>query len=170
MSKFNIVSRLQRIVICSNLPSKVRARFALVCRMAQNANTRFGKNIFIEAPHKVKIGKNCLINNGVHIYTGFCNESQVVIGDNVAVGLDTCVTTNSHVIGDSNRRWGENTSKSVTIEDGVWIGANATILQGVIIGRGGVIAAGAVVTKSTEPDALYAGVPARKIKSLSCEQ
>ena len=94
----------------------------------------------------------------------------MIIGDNVAIGLDTCITTNSHMIGNSYQRWGENTSKAVTVEDGVWIGANVTVLQGVTISRGGgggVIAAGAVVTSSTEPDALYAGVPARKIKSLS---
>ena len=72
----------------------------------------------------------------VSIYTGFCNDSQVIIGDNVAIGLDTCITTNSHMIGNSNQRWGENTSKSVTVEDGVWIGANVTVLQGVTIGRG----------------------------------
>ena len=90
----------------------------------------------------------------------------MIIGDNVAIGLDTCITTNSHMIGNSYQRWGENTSKAVTVEDGVWIGANVTVLQGVTISRG-VIAAGAVVTSSTEPDALYAGVPARKIKSLS---
>lgn len=34
---------------------------------------------------------------------------------------------------------------------------------------GGVIAAGSVVTKSTEPNALYAGVPARKVKDLEDE-
>lgn len=170
MGKLQIASRFQRMIICSNLPSKIRAKFALACGLAQSSNISFGKNVFIEAPHKVQIGKNCLINNGVHIYTGFCNDSQVIIGDNVAIGLDTCITTNSHMIGNSNQRWGENTSKSVIVEDGTWIGANVTVLQGVTIGRGGVIAAGTVVTRSTEPDALYAGVPARKIKSLSGEQ
>lgn len=82
---------------------------------------------------------NCLINSGVHIYTGFYNDSQVIIGNNVAIGLDTCITTNSHIVGDSNLRWGENTSRSVIIEEGAWIGANTTILQGVIIGRGGLL-------------------------------
>ena len=85
MSRIQIISRFQRMIICSNLPSKIRAKFAAACGIAKNASTRFGKNIFIEAPHKVQIGKNCLINNGVHIYTGFCNDSQVIIGDNVVV-------------------------------------------------------------------------------------
>ena len=73
----------------------------------------------------------------IYIYIGFCNDSQVIIGDNVAIGLDTCITTNSHMISNSYQRWGENTSKAVTVEDGVWIGANVTVLQGVTISRGG---------------------------------
>ena len=42
----------------------------------------------------------------------------------------------------------------------------AIILPGVTIAEGCVIAAGAVVNKSTEPDGLYAGVPARRVKDL----
>lgn len=46
------------------------------------------------------------------------------------------ITTNSHIIGNREKRWGTNTSTSVVIEDGVWIGANVTILPGVTIGGG----------------------------------
>jgi maltose O-acetyltransferase len=52
----------------------------------------------------------------------------------------------------------------VRIGDRCWIGARATILPGVSIGDGTVVAAGAVVTKDCEPDALYAGVPARRLR------
>lgn len=34
------------------------------------------------------------------------------------------------------------------------------------LGGGGVIGAGAVVTKSTEPNGLYLGVPAKRVKDL----
>lgn len=94
-----ILSRLERIILCSNLPSKIRAKYAFIVRLAGDDKTRFGKNIFLEAPHKLTIGRGCLINNGVHIYTGLCNDSQVVVGNKVAIGLDTCITTNSHAIG-----------------------------------------------------------------------
>ena len=166
----HILSRIERFVLCSNLPSKLRAKYASFCGIADDDKTRFGKNIFVEAPHKLTIGHECLINNGVHIYTGFCNDSKVIIGNEVAIGLDSCITTNSHTIGPSNHRWGDNTSQTVVIEDGVWIGANVTILPGVTIGRGGIIAAGAVVTKSTEADSVYAGVPAKKIRSLKNDE
>lgn len=52
----------------------------------------------------------------------------------------------------------------VVVEDDVWIGFRATILDGVTIGRGGVVASGAVVTKDVPPYTIVAGVPARPIR------
>ncbi len=112
------------------------------------------------------IGSNCLVNHFVGFYTGQNGNSHITIGNNVAVGMGTKFITNSHVIGDSEKRAGDGTVGDIVVEDGVWIGANVTVLQGVRIGKGGVIAAGAVVTKDTLPNCLYGGVPARLIKEL----
>lgn len=48
----------------------------------------------------------------------------------------------------------------------VWVGSNATILQGVTIGDNAVVAAGAVVTKDVPADTIVGGVPARFIKRI----
>jgi acetyltransferase-like isoleucine patch superfamily enzyme len=50
--------------------------------------------------------------------------------------------------------------------DGAWLGAGTIVLPGVTVAAGGVVAAGSVVTADTEPNALYAGVPAVKKKAL----
>lgn len=52
----------------------------------------------------------------------------------------------------------------VSIEDGVWIGMNATILKGVTIGERAIVGAGAVVTKDVPARSMVAGVPAKVIK------
>jgi acetyltransferase-like isoleucine patch superfamily enzyme len=52
----------------------------------------------------------------------------------------------------------------ITIEDDVWIGANAVVLDGVTVGRGAVIAAGAVVSKDVPPMAIVGGVPAKVVR------
>jgi acetyltransferase-like isoleucine patch superfamily enzyme len=52
----------------------------------------------------------------------------------------------------------------VIIEDDVWIGTRAIILDGVTIGRGAIVGAGSVVTKSVPPYTIVAGIPARNIK------
>ncbi|MBW0177667.1 MAG: acyltransferase [Sediminibacterium sp.] len=54
----------------------------------------------------------------------------------------------------------------VVIENDVWIGMNCLILKGVKIGHGSVIAAGSVVTKNVEPESIYGGNPAKRIKSI----
>ena len=58
----------------------------------------------------------------------------------------------------------------VIIEDGVWCGANITILKGVTIGRGSVVAAGAVVTKSCPPYSIIGGIPAKVIRMRFTEE
>jgi acetyltransferase-like isoleucine patch superfamily enzyme len=54
----------------------------------------------------------------------------------------------------------------VRIGNGCWIGAGVTILPGVTIGEGCVIGAGSVVTRSTEANGLYVGMPARRVREL----
>lgn len=49
------------------------------------------------------------------------------------------------------------------IGNDVWIGANATIVQGVHIGDGAVIGTNALVLKDVDPYGIYAGIPAKKI-------
>ena len=55
--------------------------------------------------------------------------------------------------------------KRVTIEDDVWIGANAVVMEDV--GSGSVIGAGSVVVNKVEPLSIVAGNPARLIKKRS---
>lgn len=55
---------------------------------------------------------------------------------------------------------------NIIIEDEVWLGANVTILSDIKIGRCTVIGAGSVVIENCEPYSVYAGVPAKKIRSL----
>ena len=61
-------------------------------------------------------------------------------------------------------------SQKIIVEDEVWIGANVTILPGVHIGKCAVIGAGSVVTKDIGSYSIWAGVPAKKIRDISCEE
>lgn len=94
-------------------------------------------------------------------------SDSIYIGKNVHVAMRCTFVTSSHELNNSERRAGKVIHLPIHIEDGCWIGANATILPGVTIGNGTVIAAGAVVISDCAENSLYAGVPARKIKDLN---
>lgn len=74
--------------------------------------------------------------------------------------------SSTHKIGSEKKRAGDAVGNPIYIEDGCWIGARSLILPGVTIGKGTIIAAGSIVTKNCEPNSLYAGIPAKKIKHL----
>lgn len=54
--------------------------------------------------------------------------------------------------------------RSPIIEDDVWIGSRALIMQGVTIHTGAVVGAGAIVTKDVPAYAIVAGVPAKVLR------
>jgi acetyltransferase-like isoleucine patch superfamily enzyme len=56
------------------------------------------------------------------------------------------------------------TKGGITIEDDVWLGYRAIVLDGVCIGQGAIIGAGSIVTQNIPPRAIAAGVPARVVK------
>src|SRR5690606_10426864 len=102
-------------------------------------NTTINRNCCILA--KVKIGKDCSIAPNV-----------IIVGAN-HLFKDSSATIKSQGV----------ELKGIIIEDDVWIGANATILDGVIIRKGVVIAAGAVVHKDVDSFSIVGGVPAKII-------
>lgn len=93
-------------------------------------------------------------------------SGKIIIGNNVMIGPHcTMIAENHNFVEldiDMNKQGVSN--KGIEIKDNVWIGANVTILDGVVVESGCILAAGAVLTKSTETNGIYAGVPAKRIK------
>jgi len=106
--------------------------------------------------NKLKIGKHTHINRGCF----FDARAGINIGNNVSISHLVSMLTGSHDVQSSKFK---GIFKPININDYVWIGVNATILQGVTIGEGAVVAAGAVVIKDVEPYSIVGGVPAKKI-------
>lgn len=80
----------------------------------------------------------------------------------------TSIFAGSHVFSDPNvpmQDQGMSTKGGIFIQDDVWIGTHAAILDGVTIGSGSIVAAGAVVTCDVPPGVIVAGVPAKVIKT-----
>lgn len=110
----------------------------------------------------ITIGKNCFIGE-FNVVRG---QGGVRIGNGVYTGPMVQIVAVNHVYQDPNRPIREQgiTARGIVIEDDVWIGAGATVVDGVTIGQGSIIGAGAVVTSDIPPYSIAVGTPAKPIK------
>ena len=93
----------------------------------------------------------------------FQDHGGVTIGDGCQIGHNVVFATLNHFIEAEKRKM--TYSAPIVLGKNVWIGSNATILQGVTIGDNAVVGAGAVVTKDVPANTVVGGVPAKFIKS-----
>ncbi len=93
-------------------------------------------------------------------------ESEVRIGDRVAIGPRVTLVTASAPNNSRLKSIFGTVRGPVTVEDDAWIGAGAIILPGVTIGKMSVVGAGAVVTRDIPPNSVSMGVPAKVVKQL----
>ena len=93
----------------------------------------------------------------------------ITIGRQVTVGAAVHVLAENHEFGGADVPINAQgvTRRGIVIEDDVWIGNAAIVLDGVRIGRGAVIGAGAVVTRDVAAESVAVGNPARVIRRRS---
>jgi len=114
---------------------------------------------------EINIGDNTWVGPRCRFYSDA--SATISIGKNCDIAPEVAFVVGSHEVGDENRRAGKGYCKSITVEDGCWIGARVTILGGVTIGKGSVIGAGALVTEDIPANSLAVGVPAKVKKCLN---
>lgn len=143
------------------IPRPLRWRYLRLCGLDVSHSTIAAECFFGSA--LVTIGTRTLINRA----TFLDGAARVTIGDDCAIGMQCMIITGSHEFGPSARRAGPTLNLPVEIGDGAWLGARTVVLPGVTIGAGAIVAAGSLVLSDCEPNSLYAGTPARKIRELS---
>jgi acetyltransferase-like isoleucine patch superfamily enzyme len=136
---------------------------------------QFGNNVSIHRGSIIdctggirNIGEGIVIGNDVG-FSPNCYiqvRGNVLIGNNVIFGPSVKIFSESHVFNDVNKFINEQgeTRKGVIVEDGAWIGADVTILDGVVIGPNSIVAAKSLVNKNVPAYSIVAGIPAKVIK------
>lgn len=101
--------------------------------------------------NSIEIGDHTNIQDGAIIHCTY-KKASTQIGNRVSVGHKAII-------------------HGCTIEDNVLIGMGAIIMDHAIVESGSIVAAGAVVVSGTrvEANSLYAGIPAKRIKSTTEE-
>ncbi len=142
--------------------------FSSRLRLINGGSITVGKNSEISGAvietrgGSIKIGDYCFIGPFSVVY----GHGGLSIGNYVMIAAHSIIIPANHEIKKNGEYmyWQLEKRKGIIIEDDVWIGAGCKILDGVTIRKGSVIGAGSVVTKSTEPYSVNAGVPAKFIK------
>lgn len=104
----------------------------------------------------ITVGDRTNIQDGTVIHTlydGSKHPSQTHIGSDVSIGHNATI-------------------HGAIIEDNCLIGMGATILDNAVVASGCIIAANALVLSNSklEPNSVYAGIPAKKVKEVTPEQ
>ena len=112
---------------------------------------------------RVVIGTGSVIDGYTRIGDRVKVESLVYIPTHTVIGSDVFIGPNAALTNDRypQRMRDRYRPEGPILEDGVTIGAGATILPGVRLGEGSFIAAGAVVTRDVPPWSLVRGAPGR---------
>lgn len=106
---------------------------------------------------KVRIGDDCGLSGTV-----IAAFESIILGNHVICGANTLITDSNWHPEDPR----SGTAAPVSIGDNVWLGVNATVLQGVSIGQNTLIGAGSIVTSDVPANVIAAGNPCRVIKPL----
>ncbi|MBK7886766.1 MAG: gamma carbonic anhydrase family protein [Bacteroidetes bacterium] len=100
----------------------------------------------------ISIGNKVNIQDRAIIHCTY-QKAKTVIGNNVSIGHNALV-------------------HGCTLHDNVLVGMGAIVMDHAVVHSNSIIAAGAVVLENTivEEGCIYAGVPAKKVKSINAEQ
>lgn len=127
-----------------------------------------GANLVVEPPFRCDYGYN--IRVGENFYANFdcvfLDVMEIRIGDNCLMAPGVHLYTATHPLDAVERSAGPEYAKPIRIGDNVWVGGRVVINPGVTIGNNVVIASGAVVTKDVPDNVVVGGNPAKVIKQL----
>lgn len=98
--------------------------------------------------NSIRMGNKVNVQDGACIHCTYI-RSQTTLGNNVSIGHNAIV-------------------HGCTVHDNVLIGMGAIVMDEAVVHSNTIIAAGAVVLEGTicEPNSIYAGVPAKKVKTI----
>ncbi|WP_313899111.1 acyltransferase [Methylobacterium sp. E-041] len=158
VNKFILTFQSSRLVPLSIRPKLLRLAGIPVGKDPWIAKLTSIRSNKLSIGYHVGIAEGCLLDA----------VGGIVLEDYVRIGPRSIIMTSTHPIdaGVIRRKSDGVLLKSVLIKKGCWLHSGVIVNPGVTIAEGCVIGAGAVVTKDTEPNGYYGGVPASRKREL----
>ena len=120
---------------------------------------KIGQNVVIKPAVNIKYP--WLLQVGNYVWIGeqvwIDNLSELIIGNNVILSQGAMLLTGNH---DYRRPTFDLTTRPITLDNGVWIGAKAVVCSGVRCQSHAVLAVNSVATHSLNAYGVYQGNPA----------
>ncbi|QXO74375.1 DapH/DapD/GlmU-related protein [Morganella morganii] len=136
------------------------------CKILLKSGIIADQSVSITSPVYFEFGNIKLIGDVfINANCNFLDNALITIDHNTMIGPNVTISTVSHPVS-PEKRHSDNIILPVNIGKNVWIGAGAVILPGITIGDNSIIAANSVVNHDIPADSLYAGTPARFIKTV----
>ena len=131
----------------------------------------YSRATFSDFPGRLIMGDRSAIGFGANVRAA---GGTIRIGAGSAVAQNCVLIAANHAVRPGEPRfhvpWEKSDRNGIEIGSNVWVGASCVILPGAVIGNDAVIGAGSVVRGTVPPGELWAGVPARKIKTIGGER
>jgi sugar O-acyltransferase (sialic acid O-acetyltransferase NeuD family) len=150
------------VTACVASPQNPTGRLALVERLGLPAE-RYATLVHPTAtvPEWGSIGPGSVVHAGT-VFT-----ADVTLGAHAVVMPLVVLTHDDHVGDGVTFGAGARVAGQVTVEDGAYVGSGALIREHVVVGAGSVVGMGAVVTQPVPAGEIWAGVPARRLRSAN---
>ncbi|MBC8203641.1 MAG: putative colanic acid biosynthesis acetyltransferase [Planctomycetes bacterium] len=116
------------------------------------------RTVRVECPWNLSMGRNSCLGDCVIAYC----LGTITIGERVSISQHAHLCAGTH---DYTKPELPLLRLPIVIQDDVWIAADAFVGPNVTIGRGAILGARAVAMKSLEALTIYAGNPAKPVKS-----
>ncbi len=157
------VARRLRTVVRSARTARLRATVGIV----YGGRVSVGEDVAIGPRARVATRNHLVIADRVRIGADFVCEVDLEVGPDTLISSSVSIVGNDHPIDADHDVFGATRDErhAVRLEGDNLIGHRVTIVGSRTIGRGAVVGAGSVVTQDLEPDGVYAGVPARLIRT-----
>ncbi len=140
----------------------IRKFFYKLFGMKIGRKTRIYMKCIVRAPWKIEIDENTVINENCYLD----GRGGLKIGKNTSISFFTIIISASH---NSTSQKFDYIKSPVIIKDNVWTGARSIILQGTTLEDECILAAGSTLKGATEKGYIYAGIPAKKMKSRNLQ-